>query len=99
MAIAFERKDYPTIMSGLVVRYHLKSDSHDGEITASRDGVSIHGCWPIMRDLASIDEVVTTLRKAQVHAMHLAGAYSGLIFPRVEALSEEVVERAVSKGQ
>lgn len=46
------RKDYPTIMSGLVVRYFWRDRGagigNEPEVNASRDGVSLQGMWPEM---------------------------------------------------
>lgn len=50
---------YPTIMSGLVLRFNRRGDEsyHNAlEISASRDGVSISGHWPIM-DAAGVAAV------------------------------------------
>lgn len=44
----FTRKDTPTIMDGLVVRWQIGGDVYTGEINASRNGVSIRGTWPVM---------------------------------------------------
>jgi len=57
----FNRKRYPTIMSGIVIRYKIESNYLDGEINASRDGVSIQGSWPVFTD---VDQVTEILNKA-----------------------------------
>lgn len=60
------RKDYPTIMSGLVVRYFWRDrvvSSDEPEINASRDGVSIQGRWPTMTEI-ELDELNDVLRAA-----------------------------------
>ena len=55
---------YPTIMSGIVVRWRFAPPlPYDAEINASRDGVSICGCWPIMSGKV-VAEVTTTLGMA-----------------------------------
>jgi hypothetical protein len=85
----FIRKDTPTVMSGLVVRYQLESDIYSGEINASRDGVSLCGRWPIM----SADESVMveeTLARARLQAQQLG---SGALGARQTALSEAEIDR------
>lgn len=53
----FTRKDTPTIMDGLVVRWQIGGDVYTGEINASRNGVSIRGTWPVMSaDSAAVVE-------------------------------------------
>lgn len=88
----FTRRDTPTIMSGLVVRYKLTSDLYDGEINASRDGVGIAGHWPIM-DTESCVLFEKTVARARVHTQHLAAERGRLFGPRVEPLTEEEVDR------
>lgn len=66
----FIRKDFPTIMSGLVVRYQITSEPYTAEINASRDGVGIFGMWPVM-DTESTVIVEETLARARIHAQHL----------------------------
>lgn len=60
----FYRKDTPTIMSGLVVRYRVFSDHYNGEISASRDGVLIQGAFPSVMAKESIDEICAVLQRA-----------------------------------
>lgn len=62
---------YPTIMSGPVVRFGFGYDEGEreemfsrekvrqwsAEISASRDGVSLGGCFPIYNDRSCIDDV------------------------------------------
>jgi hypothetical protein len=67
----FERTDYPTIQDGLVVRYEIRGNSWDGEINASRNGVSISGHWPIMSHDGQVDEIIDTLKKARAHHIEM----------------------------
>lgn len=90
----FTRKDTPTIMSGLVVRYELISDRYDGEINASRDGVGVAGSWPIM-DTEACVTFEETLARARVQAQRLADDRGRLFGPRVEPLTEEEVDRVL----
>ena len=68
----FEREDTPTIMDGWVVRYSLRG-GWNGEINASRNGLSISGRWPVMKHPAQKDEIIATLHKAEAHYLHLSG--------------------------
>ena len=47
---------YPTIMSGLVLRFRRRERlwANEPEINASSDGVCICGAWPIMRDVSEL---------------------------------------------
>lgn len=97
MSIHFERKDCPTIMAGLVVRYQLQDGDSDAEINASREGVSLQGeVWPIMALQESIAEIIRTLRKARIHHEHLRQQYLTRHACEVEVLSEEEVERRLA---
>lgn len=88
----FVRKDYPTIMSGLVIRYKLDSDQWDAEINASRDGVSLRGIWPVVPPEQAV-VIEETLARARIHALELARQY-GIMHPiRVCPLTEEEVDR------
>ena len=51
-------------MSGLVVRYKLLS-THEGQISASRDGVCIQGSWPIVSDEQDIKDIQAVLDRAK----------------------------------
>ena len=53
---------YATIMDGPVIRWRFDGP-HDGEINASRNGISICGAWPIMK-LARVSDVIATLEDA-----------------------------------
>jgi hypothetical protein len=65
---------YPTIMSGVVVRWTFpKPTSYDAEVNASRDGVSIQGCWPIMKGKAVADLVTILGTAICVHERLAAG--------------------------
>jgi hypothetical protein len=58
---------YTTIMAGLVVRWRFSPQrdvGYDAEINASRDGVSICGCWPIMKS-AQLGEALDAIVSAQ----------------------------------
>lgn len=88
----FIRKDTPTIMDGLVVRYQLESDVYNGEINASRNGVSISGRWPIL----SIEECVIVeeyIARARVQALQLEKERGRLFGPRIDALTEDEISR------
>lgn len=89
----FTRNDTPTVMDGLVVRYQLTTERYDGEINASRNGVSISGRWPVF----SVDESVIVeeyIARARIQAQHLAQERGRLFGPYVQALSEEAISRA-----
>lgn len=67
----FYRTDYPTIHSGLVVRYQIDSERYDGEINASRDGVSICGRWPIM-SVGTAAEISAVIGVAYAQSLSIA---------------------------
>lgn len=58
----FYRHDTPTIMDGMVVRYCM--DGWDGQITASRNGVSSQGTFPMLTTIDDILAYQTVLRRA-----------------------------------
>lgn len=65
----FYRIEHHTIMDGLVVRYKEISDApNGGQISASRNGVSIFGSFPTLQ---SVEEVKAVLDRAleQHHAL------------------------------
>ncbi|MFW6098066.1 MAG: hypothetical protein ACOC9Z_08310 [Chloroflexota bacterium] len=84
----FVRQDYPTIMSGWVVRYRVANDAYNGEINASRDGWSILGRWPVMRDREAF---LRTVEKAFLIYRGLNGRGAK------KPLPEEAVERLVDR--
>lgn len=90
--LMFKRKDTPTVMDGLVVRYQLESDLYSGEINASRNGVSISGRWPILstEECVMVEEYVA---RARVQALRLAEERGRLFGPRIEAMTEQEVDR------
>lgn len=90
----FKRKDTPTIMDGLVVRYQLDSDIYTGEINASRNGVSLYGTWPTFSvdDSVIIEEYIA---RARVQAQQLSADRGRLFGPRIEALSEAEIDRII----
>jgi hypothetical protein len=92
MSEMFTRKDTPTIMDGLVVRWQLTSELYDGEINASRNGVSLFGRWPIM-DTESVVLFEETLARARVQAQHLSAERGMLFGPRIEALTDAEIDR------
>lgn len=87
----FERKDTPTVMSGLVVRYKITSEPYTAEVNASREGVSLYGTWPIM-DTESTKLVEEVLARARIHAQHLK-RFGFDFFGKPYALSEPEVDR------
>lgn len=91
----FIRKDTPTIMSGFVVRYILDSNPYDGEINASRDGVGVAGRWPIMSTESCV-LFEETMARARVHARHLHNDHDRLFGERIQALTDEEVDRILS---
>ena len=91
----FIRKDFPTIMSGLVVRYRLTSEMYDGEINASRDGVGVTGCFPIM-DVETCVLFEETMARARIHAQHLHQDYDRIFGPRIQPLTEDEVDRILA---
>lgn len=58
----FYRHDTPTIMDGMVVRYCI--DGWDGQITASRNGVSSQGTFPMLTTIDDILACQMVLRRA-----------------------------------
>jgi hypothetical protein len=66
----FTRSDVYTIMTGWVVKYKILSDTYDGEITASSDGIHLEGSFPLLTG-ACIDELQTTLKLSCQHHINL----------------------------
>lgn len=98
-SVMFARKDFPTIMSGLVVRYQITSEPYTAEINASREGVSISGTWPVM-DAESTVLVGETLARARIHAQHLSRYARIHLYDfrsDVYALSEDEVTRRLNE--
>lgn len=61
----FARKETPTIMDGLVIRWQLGGGGpFTGEISASRNGVLICGTWPTFRDPEALVEIKAILDEA-----------------------------------
>lgn len=82
----FVRKDVPTIMDGLVVRYKLASEfSGDGEISASRNGVCISGYFPVMSEELVL-ELMAVLHKALIQHRHIERTDQALIESSVDVL-------------
>lgn len=69
-AVVFYRKDTPTIMSGLVIRYKLR-EPYTGEISASREGVLVSGSWPVM-GTAMIVGFMDMLMRADIQFQSMA---------------------------
>lgn len=89
-SLTFERQDTPTVMDGLVVRYKLVSDLHDGQINASRNGVGVLGRWPIMttEQTVAFEEQLARVRVQHNHLSVERGIYA-----RVAALTEAEIDR------
>ena len=67
----FDREETPTIMDGLVIRWTMKVGwSNRPEISASRNGVCLSGCWPTLKSVEELDAVKRQLGEAFVE--HLA---------------------------
>lgn len=67
----FEREETPTIMDGLAFRWSMNVGwSNRPEISASRNGVSLSGCWPILHSVERVDAIKRQLGEAFVE--HLA---------------------------
>lgn len=88
----FTRKDTPTVMDGMVVRWQLESDVYSGQINASRNGVSMCGRWPILttEECVMVEEM---LARARVQAQHLSQERGRLFGPRIEPLSDAEIDR------
>lgn len=98
----FIRKDYPTIMSGLVIRYMPEEEDdntmYDYQINASRDGVSISGRWPIMTfDGAVVVEEYLT--RARWHHRHIREQYDrvGMSSRKIVPLTENEIDALITK--
>lgn len=71
----FEVRETQTICDGLVVRWQSKIWANHPEISASRNGVSIAGAWPVMSE-DSIAHVIALLCDAsRIHKELAAGTY------------------------
>lgn len=96
--LVLERKDYPTIQSGWVVRYRFPDEYYTGEVNASRDGVSICGSWPITSSKELLEHIARTLRKAYLHHRHLAPRKQHLD-PLPEERVEELLKEKLHEAQ
>jgi hypothetical protein len=97
----FIRKDYPTIMSGLVIRYipeDEESNMYDYQINASRDGVSISGRWPIMTFEGAV-VVEEYLTRARWHHRHIREQYTsvGMSSRKIVPLTEDQVVDMITR--
>lgn len=95
----FVRRDTPTVMDGLVVRYQINPALwriYSGQINASREGVGLSGTWPIM-DAELCVVVEEQLARARVVAADLRRQYDliGLGSGRVVAPSEEYIDQVL----
>lgn len=69
MILNWKAVAHPTILDGLVVRFRLKKQPwrNEPEVSASRNGVMLHGAWGAM-DAAAVAEVREVLELAvRVH--------------------------------
>ena len=69
--LSYERKSYPTIMDGEVIRYTRNIWLNAPEVNASRNGVSIAGAWPTMTPRA-VEDLIAVLRVAVTDHKRLA---------------------------
>lgn len=84
----FERKDTPTIMDGMVVRYQRTASGYnDLEISASRNKVHVAGCLDI-HSRSLLMETIQTLATAFVQYQELA-PNSGALYNRREPLPDD----------
>jgi hypothetical protein len=67
----WKRKDMPTIMSGIVVRYQLDDGYYSGEVSVSREGVAISGVWPTMCLEADLEEMKAVMELARHQYAHI----------------------------
>lgn len=91
----FERRDTPTIMDGVVVRYQEGQDHRAGEISASRNKVLITGDINI-RSRAKLGEVLQTICQAFLQYEHLE-PNRVRVFSREEPLDEAVLDRPAAE--
>jgi len=55
----FEREETPTVMDGTVIRWQARDMwANYPEINASRNGVSISGCWPVMKNVEQVKAIL-----------------------------------------
>lgn len=64
LGMKFYRTDNHTIMSGLVVRYKLYSENYEWQISASREGVLIHGSMPHLTNIQEVLDVQRIIARA-----------------------------------
>lgn len=69
--IAFTRKDTPTIMDGMVVRYRCGNF----EINASRNGISTQGSLPMVWREEDLEVLLDHLRRAFDQYARLSSGY------------------------
>lgn len=95
----FVRRDTPTVMDGIVVRWQLNPAlwrTYSGEINASREGVGICRIWPIM-DAELCVAFEEQLARARVVAADLRRQYDliGLGSGRVVPPSDEYIDHVL----
>jgi len=83
----FTRKDTPTIMDGMVVRYRCG----DFEINASRNGVSVNGS-PLMTEIKTLNDVIETIRRAFLQFKQLEPNAESF-YARNDPLTEEQIDQ------
>jgi hypothetical protein len=84
----FTRKDTPTIMDGMVVRYQIR----DFEINVSRNGISTDGPMPLVRRVDDLDVVIEYFRRAFLQFRQLEPNRDRL-YGSNEPLTEETIDK------
>lgn len=63
LPVGVTRRQTATIMDGLVIRYEFAANwTNTPEVNASRNGVSLGGSWPIIKDLSRLLAVLELAR-------------------------------------
>lgn len=99
----FLRRETPTVMDGLVVRYQLNPElwrNYTGQINASRNGVGLAGIWPIM-DADLVVVVEEHLIRARIVALDLRRQYDriGVGPGRVEAPTDAAIDQLIASAE
>ena len=71
----FEVEETQTICDGLVVRWKAKLWANNPEISASRNGVSIAGAWPVMSEDSTAQVIALLCDATRIQKELAAGTY------------------------
>ena len=71
----FEVRETHTVCDGLVIRWQSKIWANHPEISASRNGVSIAGAWPMMSEDSTAQVIALLCDASRIQKELAAGTY------------------------